>query len=274
MNRKNSLTIISIIVVLIIASIGTFSSLSQKPVVVFAGSASKPVLEDAVDTFRSETGIDVELRLGSSGTMLSQMKISKTGDLYIPGSDDYMMRAIEAGVVDAETVKVLAYLIPAIIVQEDNPKNITSLEDLAKSEVTIGIGDPQSVCVGEYAFSILEYNNIADEVDENIIVYAESCSKLASLITTGSVDAVIGWRVFTDWNPEKTEVITIKPEGIPKIAGIVGAVSTYSENREDAIEFLKFLSSQDGQEIFVKYEYVAILEDVRNYAPIAKVPDF
>ena len=274
MNRKFSLTITSLLVILIIASIGMFSSSSQKTVVVFAGSASKPVLEEAVDTFRSETGIDVELHLGSSGTMLSQMKISKTGDLYIPGSDDYMVKAIEAGVVDAETVKVLSYLIPAIIVQEGNPKSITSLEDLTRSGVTIGIGDPQSVCIGEYAFSILEYNNIADEVDANIIVYAESCSKLASLITTGSVDTVIGWRVFTDWNPEKTDVITIKPEGIPKIAGIVGAVSTYSQNREDAIEFLNFLSSQEGQEIFVKYGYIAILEDARIYAPIAKVPDF
>ncbi len=274
---KVSATIIFIIIILVgsIAAYGaTVIQPKEKTIVAFCGSASKPVLEDAAKTFEEKSGMKIELHFGGSGTMMSQMKISKTGDLYIPGSDDYMERAIKYGLVDLETVKVLAYLIPVIIVREGNPENITCLEDLSKPGIKVGIGDPESVCVGEYAVTILEYNNLTDEVEENIVVYAESCSKTASLIMTGSVDAIIGWHVFTNWNPDKSDLVLIRPEGIPKISSIPGAVSTYSENREEAIEFLDFLTSQEGQEIFAKYGYIATLEDARTFAPLAEVPTF
>lgn len=82
-------------------------------------------------------------------------------------------------------------MVPAIIVPRGNPKNITCLEDLAKQDIRIGIGDPDTVCVGEYAIELLMYNNLYDKVKDNIVVYAESCSKTAMLPATGAVDAII-----------------------------------------------------------------------------------
>ena len=99
----------------------------QKTIMAFCGSASKPAMEEAAKTFEEKTGIKVELTFGGSGTMLSQMKLSKQGDLYIPGSPDYMAKAKRDGVVYPDTVKNIAYLVPAIDVQEGNPKNIQSL---------------------------------------------------------------------------------------------------------------------------------------------------
>jgi len=246
----------------------------QKTILAFCGAASKPVMEEAAQTFEKETGIKVELTLGGSGTMLSQMKISKIGDLYIPGSDDYMLRAIKDGIVDSKTVKVLAYLIPAIIVQEGNPKNIKSLEDLAKPGITVGIADPESVCVGEYAVNILKYNNLWDDVEKNIVVHAESCDKTAVLIYLKQVDVVIGWRDFANWDPEKADAVLINPEKIPKIASIPGGISTYSENKVEAEKFLNFLASQSGQEIFRKYGYITALDEAKTYAPNAEEPAF
>ena len=80
----------------------------------FVGSASKPAMIEAATAFEIETGIHVELDFGGSGSMLSQMILSNRGDLYCPGSPDYMELAIAKQVVDPQTVRVVSYLVPAI----------------------------------------------------------------------------------------------------------------------------------------------------------------
>ncbi len=146
----------------------------QKAITAFVGSASKPAMEEAARAFEQETGIKVYLNFGGSGTMLSQMKLSRSGDLYIPGSPDYMVLAERNGVVEPESVKIISYLIPAILVQHGNPRNIQSLSDLAQPGIEVGIADPESVSIGTYAYEILEYNNLLPEVGRNIVTYGES----------------------------------------------------------------------------------------------------
>jgi molybdate transport system substrate-binding protein len=80
----------------------------EKSVTAFCGSASKPAIEEAAQAFEEETGIKVYLNFSGSGTMLSQLKISEEGDLYIPGSPDYMVKAERDGVVYYDYVKILA----------------------------------------------------------------------------------------------------------------------------------------------------------------------
>jgi len=245
----------------------------EKSITAFCGSASKPAIEEAAQAFEEETGIKVYLNFSGSGTMLSQMKIAGEGDLYIPGSPDYMTKADRDGVVYADSVKILAYLVPAILVQEGNPKNIQSLSDLAKPGVEVGIGDPETVCVGLYAYEILEANGLIDDVmeAETFVTYTESCSKTANLIVLKSVDAIMGWRVFASWNPDTTDVVYLEPEQITRLAYVPGAISTFTEDRESAQKFLDFLASSRGQEIFAKWGYLATEDEARQYAPDAEI---
>jgi len=205
--------------------------------------------------------------------MLSQMKVSKSGDLYIPGSPDYMVMAERDGVIDPTTVKIVSYLVPAILVQHGNPKNIQGLSDLTKPGIEVGIGDPESVCVGLYAYEVLEYNVLVDDVREagTIVTHAESCSKTASLIPLKAVDAIIGWRVFSKWHPNTIDVVYLKPEQIPRLSYIPGAISTFTEDRDGAQKFLDFLVSSQGQEIFSKWGYIATESEARKFAPNAEI---
>jgi len=245
----------------------------QKTITAFCGSASKPAMEEAAQAFEGKTGIKVYLNFSGSGTMLSQLKIAGEGDLYIPGSPDYMVKAEREGVVYPDSVKIVSYLVPAILVQHGNPKNIQSLSDLAKPGIEVGIGDPVSVCVGLYAYEILEYNGLVDKVQEagTIITYTESCSKTATLIVLKAVDAILGWRVFSEWNPDTTDIVYLKPQEIPRLSYIPGAISTFTKDRDSAQKFLDFLISPDGQEIFGKWGYIATESEARKYAPNAEI---
>jgi molybdate transport system substrate-binding protein len=264
---------ISIILLLMIICFSAFGSVraSGKRITAFCGSASKPAMEETAKLFKEKTMINVDFHFGGSGTMLSTMKISRRGDLYIPGSPDYMLKAEREGIVDPRTVKIIAYLVIAIGVQHGNPKGIQTLYDLAKPGVKVGIGNPEAVCVGLYAVEVLERNKLLKQVQRNIITHAPSCSATASLLVMKKVDAIIGWRVFSKWNPDKIDAVLLQPNEIPRLAYIPGAISHYSQDKEGAQKFLAFLISVEGQQIFAKWGYIATEKEARKFAPKADI---
>ena len=269
--RKYVLACLIVLNFLMFFSLANVAGVTEKRIIAFCGSASKPVLEEASESFYKETGIRVDLNLGGSGTMLSQMKLARRGDLYIPGSPDYMVKAIRDGIVEPDSVAVLAYLIIAIDVQHGNPKHIKTLADLARPGLRVAIGNPEAVCVGLYAVEVLERTGMLTKVQNNIVTHAPSCEAVAALVVMKKVDAVIGWDVFSNWNPEEIDTILLKPHEIPRIAYIPAAVSTYSQDKKSAQRFIDFLASPAGQKIFAKWGYIATEKEARRFAPRAEI---
>jgi len=241
---------------------GSVGSKSGRPIVIFAGAASKPALEKVAQVFEEKMGRKVELNFGGSGTMLSQMVVSKVGDLYMPGSQDFMEKAIKMGVVDKKTIKVVAYLIPAIVVAKGNPQNIESLEDLTRPGLRLAIADPQTVCLGVFAQEIFSRaervsgrSGLRKEIEKNIVTYAKSCEDLASILMLGQVDAIIGWTVFKSWHPGKMDIVRLRPEQIPKIGYIPIGVTKFAKDVKSAQAFIDFITSSQGGKIFKSYGY-------------------
>jgi len=239
--------------------------------VVFAGSASKLPLDEAARAFEKQSGAKVYLTYGGSGTVLSQMKLTRTGDIYIPGSPDFMSKAEKDGIIEPASTRIVAYLIPSINVQAGNPQNIQSLSDLTRPGLRVGIGNPSTVCVGLYAIEVLDYNQLLTRIYPNILTQAASCEATAALISLKSVDAVLGWSVFQDWDPQNIRTVYLKPDQIPRLAYIPAAISTFVRNKEAAEAFLDFLTSSAGQDIFRKWGYDVTEQEARQYAPAAQV---
>lgn len=130
---------------------------------IFVGAASKPPTEEVIKLYEEKTGMKVEVVFSGSGYALSQMKLSKRGDIYFPGSSDYMEKAKRDGDVFPETEKIIVYLVPAINVQKGNPHNIQSLSDLTRPGLKVCIANPEGVCVGAYAVEILERTFSAEQ---------------------------------------------------------------------------------------------------------------
>jgi molybdate transport system substrate-binding protein len=198
----------------------------------FVGSATKPATEEAAQLFEEKYGVDVDLHFGGSGAMLSQMELTERGDIYFPGSSDFM--------------------------EEANPKDIRGLEDLARPDLKVAIADPETVCVGLYAVEVLEKSGLADAVRPNIVTYTESCAKTARVVALGNVDAVIGWRVFQYWAPEEVETVYLEPEQVPRIGYVPIAVSTFSKQPALAQRFIDFIVSEEAQDIYRDWSYLTI----------------
>ncbi|MGK2907010.1 MAG: molybdate ABC transporter substrate-binding protein [Desulfuromonadales bacterium] len=246
------------------------SASTTQSVLVFAGSASQPPLEEAARKFEEASGIAIILHMGGSGTMLSQIQLTGQGDLYIPGSPDYMEKAKTFGLVDNDAT-IIAYLIPALIVAKGNPHQITGLQDLVRPGLRVGRAAPDGVCVGLYAHEILEYHAITDQVRSNLRGMVDSCAKAAAMIPLNLVDVVLGWREFASWSPAAMEAVLLNPEEVPRLAYIPSAVLKHAKNRRGAQAFITFLNSSEGQEIFQKWGYFTDERAARKFAPQAGI---
>lgn len=246
----------------------TETTTGLRSLLVYAGAASKPPTEEAALQFESKTGVHVDLVFGGSGTVLSQMTLNKNGDLYFPGSSDFMEKAKADGLVYGETEQKIVYLVSAINVQKGNPKQIHTLHDLLKPGLKVAIANPETVCVGLYATEIIDRNFNAEEKTafiSNLINYTESCDKTATAISLKTVDAVIGWSVFQYWDPDNIETIALHASEIARIGYIPIAVSTFTQQRDLAQQFIDFLCSAEGQAIFKKYHYFTSSDEAVEY---------
>jgi molybdate transport system substrate-binding protein len=243
----------------LVLGIASQSFAAGPPITIFAGSASKPALEEAARLYQARTGQRVEMTFAGSGTVLAQVKLEHVGDLYVPGSDDYMDKAAAAGAVITSTRKILAYLVPAILVAKGNPKHIRGLADLARPDVRVVIGQKGAVCLGDAAEGILAKAGLLDKVRPRIISYGTSCEEVQNALLMGEADAVIGWDSMFRQHRDKITLIPI-PKKLNRTFNIPGAIITWSRNRQAAQAFLGFLASRTGKAIFTKYGYTAKLK--------------
>ncbi|HHN74435.1 MAG TPA: molybdate ABC transporter substrate-binding protein [Acidobacteria bacterium] len=220
-----------------------------------AGSASRPVLEEALPALRTALGVEIDLDMGGSGSLLSRLELTHRGDIYLPGSHDFLERAIERKLVDGSTRTDLAWLAPALLVRRGNPRGITSLEDLTRSGIRVAIGEPRTVCVGLYAREVVERAGLADRLLPRL-GRARSCAALANLLAMGSVDAIIGWRVFEAWFPSRVEALPLPARLAPRLATVPGAVTRFSTHPLLARRVLDYLAGDAGRRIWRRHGYL------------------
>ncbi len=145
-----------------------------------------------------------------------------------------------------------------------NPRGIRSLRDLTRPGLRVAIANPEGVCVGAYAAEIIERQFTPEEkaaFRRNLVNYTESCEKTAMAISLNMADAVIGWRVFEHWDPDRIETVPLAPAQVSRIGYIPIAISRFSTDRAAAQRFIDFLTGPEGRAIFARHRYFSAVED-------------
>jgi molybdate transport system substrate-binding protein len=131
----------------------TKSQLAQRaqsrPLLLYCGAGIQPAAEALTTAFSKESGITVNTTYAGSGRLLGQVATSQVGDLFMPGSAFYVEQAIEQNLAQENTKQEVAYFVPVIVVQKGNPLGVTSLADLANTELRLGLGDERAVAIGK-----------------------------------------------------------------------------------------------------------------------------
>jgi molybdate transport system substrate-binding protein len=267
MERKNKRYVIFPILLVLLALImnGISCSPSTGRLSVFAAAGTKPAFDEAGEKFTEKYGTNVELTYAGGGEVLNQMVLSQSGDVYVAPEQRFMENAVEKQAVDPATIKSVAYMIPVIAVPKGNPKNIQTLADLAKPGVRVAITRPETTLLGIYAPEIFEKAGLSEAISQNIITQAARPDNIVTMLIMGQIDAGIIWHFYQVQAPDDIEVIYLPPEQLTGIGEIQIAVSTYCRDKKTAQQFIDFVVSASGKEIFKKCGYLVDSEEVSQY---------
>ena len=224
-------------------------------------------VEQIVADYEKEYGVSVQLQYGGSNTLLSQLSVAKTGDLYLAGDDSYIQMAQERGLV-REAIP-LAKMRPVIAVKAGNPKEIQAVDDLLREDVISALGNPDQAAIGKKTRALLTKSNHWAKLEPHVTatgVYKPTVPEVANDVKLGSVDAGVVWDTTLALYPDLEAVRT--PELDAGTALVSIGVLTDAEQATEALRFARYLSARDrGLPTFAKNGFETVEGDVWAKTP-------
>ena len=225
----------------------------ETELLLFCGAGLRPPVTELAETFGGENGVKVVIDYAGAEVLLSKIKLGNQGDLYVPGDREFVCQAAEKGLIFYQ--KSVCYFVPIILVQKGNPKKISSLHDLIKPGIKLGLGHPHNLPVGRIAKKIFEKNKISwTDVERNLKFQSATVNVLGMQIQAKALDAVIVWDAIARYYSAHGEEVPIALEQ-NVISTVDVGVLKFTENRKLAEKFVDFLVSEQGQGIFEKHNY-------------------
>ncbi|WP_052688628.1 molybdate ABC transporter substrate-binding protein [Williamsia herbipolensis] len=218
------------------------SSASGAPVtltVFAAASLKKGFTEIAQDFEKAHPNVTVKTTFDGSSALVTQIKQGASADV-IATADQKTMTSLGADALDPTT---FTRNVLTIITAPGNPKNITSVRDLARSGVTTVLCAPQVPCGN--AAATVEKNT---GVDIRPASEETSVSGVVTKVTSGQADA--GLVYTSDAKAAGSKVAAVND---PAFAAVVNeypiATVKGTQHAGEAKQFIDLVTGTEGQQV-------------------------
>lgn len=254
--------------------------MNDADLVLFVAGNQFMVMEELLDAFKEEAPIEkifyetlppgLELRqILEGGAIFKDMVIDVVPDIYASVTEKAMKKLEEADMIEKGDYSLYLHNRIVLMVPEENPADITSVEDLGQDEVRISQPNPETEDIAQYIVDM--YRDAGGEALVSRIMEEKRAEGTAILtivhhretplrITKGTADVGPVWA---------TEVFNAKKEGLKIDMIDPGAgldqkdnINYYmtklkkARNPENAKKFLDFIKSERAQKIYEKYGFV------------------
>ena len=262
-----TVVLLSVLTFLISSPNSVDTGKSGDALVLYCAAGIKPAVLPIAKEYERIFGKEVQLMYGGSGTLLSNLEVSRSGDLYIAGDNSYVVKAQDKGHVQESLA--LAYMTPIIAVQKGNPKGIKSVADLLRADIRVAVGNPEQAAIGKVTKKALtksgQWSAFKNNVQDNG-VFKPTVPELAIDVKIGAVDAAIIWDATAKQNKELEIIYDPALETMQKKITI--GVLTYSEQPTEALKFMRYLGARDkGLVSFYKNGYKVVKGDLWAVKP-------
>ena len=212
---------------------------------VYCAAGIKNPAEAVAAAYQQEYGIRVEPEYGGTASLLTQIRISRTGDLFIAADDAAIQEARKQGLL--REVLPLVRQTPVIAVAKGNPKAIRALDDLLRDSVRFAMANPESAGIGRVTRRLLGIR--WPTFSSRVTVLKPTVMDIAGDVQLGTVDAAIVW------DSAAAQFPTLEAVSVPEFANAVEiasvAVLADSTQPAAALRFARYLTAADkGGPIF------------------------
>jgi molybdate transport system substrate-binding protein len=208
-----------------------------------AAGLQKPV-EAIARQYERESGTAVRLQYDGSGALLSQLRVAKTGDLFIAADDGSVADARKAGVI--REVLPLAKQRPVIGVRAGNPKNIRTVADLLRDDVKLALANPETASISRVSRTML--GDLWPKLAAHAAVMKPTVTGIAADLQIGTIDAAIIWdSIAVQFKAGAIEV----PELSSRSENASACVVEFCTQSAAALHFARYLAAPEkGGAIF------------------------
>ena len=231
---------------------------------VYCAAGLKPPVEALVQAYEQESGARVQLQYGGSGTLLSNLRVARRGDLFIAADQSYLdlgrSNQVVAEILPIGTMRAVA------AVRRGNPKHIGSLADLVREDVRIALANPDAAAIGKLTRELLERSGEWTRLERHARVFKPTVNEVANDVKLGAVDAGIVWDATVKLYPD------LEPVELRELAGarekVAVGVLSFSQQPAAALRFARYLTARDkGLHEFARAGYQVVAGDTWAETP-------
>ncbi|MBX3423261.1 MAG: molybdate ABC transporter substrate-binding protein [Pirellulaceae bacterium] len=227
-------------------------SAASRPLVLYCAAANRVAVQEIIQRYQEECGRPIQIEFGPSQTLLSRLEVGGKADLYLPSDDSYLELAAQKDMI-AERIPI-ATMQAVLVVPRDNPKSITSLNDLLSGQLRIVQADPDATAIGKVTQQALAEQGLWQQLHEATTGYRGTVVDVATDVQLNAADVGIVYDVVLANYPELRAVFI--PELAQATSQIDVAVLQQSSSPRAALHFARYLAAKDrGLEHFAKYGY-------------------
>ena len=228
----------------------------QSPLTIFCAASLRKPLESVAAAFRSEHGVEVQFQFGGSGTLLSQIRISGSGDLFVSADDASVEIARQSRHI--QEVIPFATQTPVIGVRVGNPKSVRTFEDLFQKNLRVALGNPEATSIGKTVRTAAASR--WETLAAHVTVMKPTVTEIAADLSLGAVDAAVLWDSLVPQFQGIESVRVPELDAHPERAS--AAVLTASKQPGQALKFARFLAAPEkGGALLVAAGYAPVPGD-------------
>ena len=207
----------------------------------YCAASNRAVMEEVRTAYEAETGRRVSIQYGPSQTLLSQLEIARTGDLYLPADDSFLKTAADKGLV--REMLPLARMQVGLVVPKGNPNQIRSLQDAIDQKLRIVQANPDAAAVAKLTREFLQQAGSWEQLDKATTAYRTTVTDVANDLLVGAADVGIVYDAVLHTYP-KLEFVNV-PELADAASEIAVGVLDFSDQPAAALHFGRYVTAAD-----------------------------
>ncbi|HUF00593.1 MAG TPA: molybdate ABC transporter substrate-binding protein [Anaerolineales bacterium] len=230
---------------------------------VFAAVSLTDAFTEMGKAFESEhPGVIVAFNFGGSQNLRTQIEQGALADVFASGNGREMDTLAAQKLVDAGAPKSFLTNQLVIILPENNPADVVTLDDLARPGLKL-VFAAEEVPAGIYARQVLDNLNgvygadFKNQVLANVVSNEDNIRQALTKVQLGEADASIVYVSDAVAVPELQKIEI--PADVNVIAEYPIAPLVESENSDLANEFIDYVLSPEGQATLKKWGFTPIV---------------